>query len=384
MIETGMDISTLEETERLGGKFYENGKEAPLYDVIKRHGVTSIRLRLWNDPFNEKGESYGAGVCDIETVLRAARRAVKNGMNWILDFHYSDFWADPARQFIPKAWQDFTLEQLEKAVYEYTKETLARCKNEALYPAYVQIGNEITNGMLWPVGKVEYDKDTGEPLSYANMTRLLKAGVTAARESGNAKIILHLERPYDIARYRQWFDAVTAADIDYDIIGVSYYPHWHGTIQKIKDNLDDISVRYNKDVIIVETAYPFTDKHYADISGVSLAVNGMTLFDGTPLPYPHSMEGQSNFLRDLIKMVKSIKRCKGLYYWEPGWLPVDGSTWATEGALKYIGEEHKTGGNEWANQCLFDYKGNVLPAINELERLQNMPDNRNDAGSVKE
>jgi len=370
-MEIGMDVSTLEETERLGGKFYENGKEAPLYDIFKRHGVTSIRLRLWNNPFDERGESYGAGGCDIETVLREARRAVKNGMNWMLDFHYSDFWADPAKQFIPKAWQGFTLEQLEKAVYEYTKETLSRCKKEALYPCYVQIGNEITNGMLWPLGEVDYDKVTGEPVSYVNLTRLIKAGVTAARESGDVKIILHLERSCDNVRYRQWFDAVTAAGVDYDIIGVSYYPHWHGTINELKYNLDDISARYNKDIMVVETAYPFTNEHYCDNPKVSLVMNdGITLPNGAAPPYPHSMEGQRNFLRDLVKMVKSVKRCRGLYYWEPGWLPTNGSTWATESARKYIGEEHKTGGNEWANQCLFDYKGNFLPAINELDKLR--------------
>jgi len=372
-----MDVSTLEETERLGGKFYEDGKEAPLFDILKRHGVTSVRLRLWNDPFNEKGENYGAGGCDIETVLRTARRAVENGMNWMLDFHYSDFWADPGRQLIPKAWRGYTMEQLEKAVYEYTKEILARCKNEALYPRYVQTGNEITNGMLWPAGKVEYDKLTGDPSGYDNMTRLLKAGAAAARESGNVNIIFHLEKSCDNKRYRQWFDAVTAAaapsgaGIDYDIIGISYYPHWHGTMEEVRRNLEDVSARYNKDVMVVETAYPFTGRHYAGRPGVSLVINDkMTLPDGSSPPYPLSPEGQRKFLRDLVKMAKSVKRCKGLYYWEPGWLPLEGSTWATEAARKYIGEEHKAGGNEWANQCLFDYKGNLLPAINELDELR--------------
>jgi len=357
MTELGMDISTLEETERLGGKFYENGKEAAFYDIIKRHGVSSIRLRLWNDPFDEKGENYGAGNCDIENILRAARRALKNGMNWMLDFHYSDFWADPGKQFIPKAWQGFTFEQLEKAVYEYTKETLERFKKEGVYPRYVQIGNEITNGMLWPMGKVDYDKVTGAPSSYGNLMRLLKAGTAAARESGDVKIILHLEKSGDNARYRHWLDAALAAGIDYDIIGVSYYPYWHGSMQTVKENLEDISARYNKDVMVVETAYPFTN-------GES------TLLDGSPLPYPHSIEGQSNFFRDLVKMIKSVKRCTGLYYWEPGWLRTEGATWVTESAFKYIGEEQKAGGNGWACNCLFDYEGNLLPAINELQKLR--------------
>ncbi len=123
--------------------------------------------------------------------------------------------------------------------------------------------------------------------------------------------------------------------------------------------------------MIVETAYPFTNEHYSDIPGVSLVISDKIKSPlGSPPPYPHSVEGQSLFLRDLVKMAKSVKRCKGLYYWEPGWLPLDGSTWAAESARKYIGEEHKAGGNEWANQCLFDYKGNLLPAINELDGLQ--------------
>ena len=357
MIEIGMDISSLEETEQLGGKHYEGGKEAVLYDIIKRHGVTSIRLRLWNDPFNEKGENYGAGVCDIETVLRLARRAVENEMNWMLNFHYSDFWADPKKQFTPKAWQGFTLEQLEKAVYEYTKEILSRCKSEALYPEYVQIGNEITNGMLWPLGKVDYN-EADEPVSFDNLTRLLKAGVAAARESGKVKIILHLEKSCDNQRYRQWFDAVTAAGVEYDIIGVSYYPHWHGPMQEAKRNLEDISAHYNKDVMVVETSYPFTDKLKTSMP------------DGRPLPYPLNPEGQSSFLRDLVEMVKSIKCCKGLYYWEPAWLAAPGSTWSTAAARKYIKEEDKSGGNGSANLCLFDFNGNALPAIKELEKLR--------------
>lgn len=367
MMETGVDISTLEETERLGGKFYENGKETALFDILKKHGVTSVRLRLWNNPFDNEGGNYGAGCCDIETVLRTARRAVHNGMNWMLNFHYSDFWADPARQLIPKAWQGYTLEQLEKAVYDYTKAILGRCKNEGLYPAYVQIGNEITNGLLWPAGKVIYDDLTGAPVSHDNMLRLLKAGVAAARESGNVKIIFHLEKTCDNERYRQWFDAVTAAAIDYDIIGVSYYPYWHGTMQEIKYNLEDISRRYRKDVMVVETSYPFTDKHYTEQPGISLVINGeMALRGGSPVPYPFSAEGQRGFLRDLVKMVRSINRCAGLYYWEPAWLAVSGSTWSTESARRYANEEHKASGNEWANQCLFDYQGNILPAINEL------------------
>ena len=371
MMETGVDISTLEETERLGGRFYDNGTETGFYDILKKHGFTSIRLRLWNDPFNENGTSYGAGGCDIQAVLRSARRAVDNGMNWMLNFHYSDFWADPGKQFIPKAWQGYNLKQLEDAVYGYTKDILDLCRKAGLYPRYVQIGNEITNGLLWPAGKVVYDSDTGEPVSHASMVRLLKAGVTAARESGNTGIVLHLERSCDNKRYRQWFDAVTEAGVDYDIIGVSYYPHWHGTMHELQNNLQDISTRYDKDTMIVETSYPFTGKHYTNRPDVSLVINGgMTLPDGSPPPYPYSPEGQECFLRDLVKVVQSVKRCTGLYYWEPAWLPVEGSTWSTADARKYINEEQKTGGNEWSNQCLFDYNGNALPAINEFDTLQ--------------
>lgn len=371
MRERGVDISTIMETESLGGKFFEGGVQYPLLDILQKRGITSVRLRLWNDPFNEKGESYGAGCCDIETVLRTARRVTERGMSWMLDFHYSDFWADPGRQLPPKAWKGMDIEGLERTVYAYTKDILARCKKEGLYPKYVQIGNEITNGTLWPHAKVEYSEETGEPSSYNNLTKILKAGSKAARESGDTKIIFHLERSCDNVRYRHWFDAMERAGVDYDIIGVSYYPHWHGTMVEVKANLEDVSTRYDKDVMVVESSYPFTAEHYADRPGVSLVINsGLTLPDGGSAPYPFSIAGQTAFVKDLVSMVNSIERCKGLYYWEPAWLPVEGSTWSTADAREYISEQHKPGGNEWANQCLFDYKGNMLPAIEELTKIR--------------
>lgn len=371
MREIGVDISTLEETEKLGGKFYDDGKECALLDILKRRSVSSVRLRLWNDPFDANGESYGAGGGDIDTVLRIARRVTDCGMSWMLDFHYSDFWADPGRQLIPKAWQSLDLDGLVTAVRSYTTDTLARCKAEGLYPKYVQIGNEITNGTLWPVGKVDYDEKTGVPTSYDSLTRLLNAGTAAARESGDVKIILHLERSCDNIRYRYWFDAMQKAAVDYDIIGVSYYPHWHGTMDEVRHNLEDVSARYDKDVMVVESSYPFTAEHHADRPGAALVINGeMTLPGGKPAPYPLTKAGQTAFVRDLVATVNSIPRCKGLYYWEPAWLPVIGSTWSSAGAREYIHETHKAGGNEWANQCLFDYQGHALPALDELSKIK--------------
>jgi arabinogalactan endo-1,4-beta-galactosidase len=290
-------------------------------------------------------------------------------MNWMLDFHYSDFWADPARQLIPKAWQGYDIEKLESAVYEYTRDILQKCKDEGLYPAYTQIGNEITNGTLWPEAKVNYDEKTGKPLSYDNLMRILKAGSRAARESGNTKIIYHLERSGDNERYRCWFDAAVKAGAPFDIIGISYYSHWHGTMDKVQFNLEDISKRYDKDVMIVETSYPFTVKHYSDKSDINLVINeSMYAAGGKTAPYPLSIEGQRKFIADITAMARSINRCKGLYYWEPAWLALPGSTWATPEARKYIDEEHKHSGNEWANQCLFDYQGNLLPAIKEFTK----------------
>ena len=170
----GMDISTLLEVERLGGKFYNDGVEMELLSILESYNVNAVRLRLWNNPYTEDGRPYGAGGNDFETTYELAKRALDKHMEFLLDFHYSDFWTDPGKQTVPKAWKGKNVEQLEQAVYEYTKATLLALKEKDAFPTMIQVGNELTNGLLWPYGKVpEYD----------NIAKFVNAGIRGDRKS---------------------------------------------------------------------------------------------------------------------------------------------------------------------------------------------------------
>lgn len=366
----GADISTLEDTEKQGGKFYHDGKEVVLDKFLLENGITSVRLRLWNNPYSADGTEYGGGTCDIEKTIRTAKRIKALGMSFMLDFHYSDFWCDPARQGIPKKWKNKSLTEMCEAIYSFTKETVTRFINEGAAPEYIQVGNEITNGMLWDMGKL--DRSTPEAMkeSFDRLALLIKAGTKAVRECTNAKIIIHLEQSGKNELWREWFDNMTARGLDFDVIGASYYPLWHGSLENMKANFDDMISRYDKDIMIVETAYPFTTVHHNPECKKLMIDENFTLEDGSKPVYSFTKEGQAKFIHDLIKTATEVKdgRCKGIYYWEPGWLPLKESTWATYSALKDISEEDKGIGNEWANQCLFDYGGNANPAIYEFRQ----------------
>ncbi len=373
MFDIGMDFSSLEETEALGGKFRQNGKEGDLVGILSDNGVNAARLRLWVNPFSETGEPYGAGNCDINCVMRLARRAKAHGMKILLDLHYSDFWCDPGRQLPPKAWAGQGVEELSKRVYAYTLDTLHTLERAELAPCMVQVGNEITNGMLWPFGRLSDPEPGKKRTGYEALSRLVNAGCKAVRDAGNAKVMLHLERSGDNAVWREWFDELTLRGADFDAIGASYYPYWHGSFESLRENLNDMIARYQKDVYVVETAYAFTSKHFdPSRESANLVINdSLKCFDGSSAPYPLSIEGQRDFVKELLRLVKGLDKGygKGVYYWEPAWLPVKGSTWATEAARAYMNESHKPGGNEWANQCIFDYEGNATPALEEFKRF---------------
>lgn len=364
----GADISTLEDTEKQGGRFYDNGKEIVLDKFLAENGISSVRLRLWNNPYSADGTEYGGGTCDIEKTIRTAKRIKALGMSFMLDFHYSDFWCDPARQGIPKAWKNKTPDEMCEAIYSFTKETVTRFINEGVSPEYIQVGNEITNGMLWDMGKLDRSSPEAMSESFDMLAALVKAGTRAVRECTDARIIIHLEQSGKNGLWREWFDNMTSRGLDFDIIGASYYPLWHGSLQGMKANFDDMISRYDKDIMIVETAYPFTTVHHNPECKKLMIDEDFTLEDGSKPVYPFTKEGQAQFIHDLIETAAEVKdgRCKGIYYWEPGWLPLKESTWATYSALKDIGEEDKGIGNEWANQCLFDYGGKANPAIYEF------------------
>lgn len=357
----GMDISSLLEVERCGGRFYDNGQPGDAMEILKKYGMNMVRLRLFHHPFAEDGSSFGAGGCDIETVLELARRAKNLGVKWMLDFHYSDCWADPGKQTIPRAWNGLSLDGLTEALYTYTKEVLERCRKENLTPDIAAIGNELTNGLLWPVGKVP---------QYANIARLLSAGIRAAREvDADIPVMLHLDNGGNNDMYRNWFDCyMENGGEDFDYIGLSYYPFWHGTLEMLRENMHDLAKRYGKKMIVCEVSMGHTLEDYQEYEKLPADIRvGMATKPeiAARAGYPMTPEGQSQFLRDFFEVLRSVPDglCEGFCYWEPACLPVPGSVWATEAAREYMNETHRGDGNEWANQALFDYDGNALPAL---------------------
>lgn len=350
----GMDISMLPEIESLGGKYYQSGVETDLFEILKAHGVTSIRARVWVDPKSASGEVYGGGNNTLERSIELGQRAKKVGMGFLLDLHYSDFWADPKQQHKPKAWENFSFDELKTIVYDYTDFVMKAHINAGVVPDMVQVGNELNGGMLWPDAK-SWGQDGKE---FQRLSMLLKQGIQAVRDNTkDAKIMLHLAEAGDNGLFRWWFDEITKQGVDYDVIGMSYYPWWHGPMNKVESNMLDVINRYQKPVILVETSFPFTDKN-----GDSLE-NGYASLE--PINgYEISVEGQAHYLRDIMKLINDLPNEQGLgiYYWEPAWLPINGATWSTEAGMDYTKDKWDMG-NSWENQAMFDFEGNVLPSL---------------------
>lgn len=355
----GMDLSTLLELERCGAKYYDNGEERDLLAIMKSYDVDTIRIRLWNDPWSETGESYGAGENDLKTSLEIAKRVTAVGFGVLLNFHYSDFWADPGKQIKPKAWADYGVKELEQAVYDYTLESMQTFLDAGVNITMVQVGNELSNGLLWPEGKVP---------NYDNIATFVNAGIRAVRKADAAiPVMIHLDNGGNNALYREWFDNFTKRGEDFEIIGLSYYPFWHGSLQMLNDNMNDIAERYGKDLVIAEVSMGYTMEDYKNYE--KLSDEERKGYATRPalvekIEYPMTKQGQYDFMEDFLNRISHIKggKGKGFFYWEPAWIPVPGSGWATPASLKYMNDPGPCG-NEWANQALFDYDGNALPTL---------------------
>lgn len=362
----GIDTSTyLEELEH-GAKYFKGNEQIDPLDAFAENGVSVMRIRLWVNPYGKSGEPYLAGNCDLDNFLTLAKLCRKKGYEIMLDIHYSDFWADPGKQCIPKDWKERDIESLCERVYTYTKETLEKIKYEQIPLSFIQVGNEITNGMLWPVGKLVENED-GTRGNYENLIKLLNSGIRACREiTPQSELIIHLERSYDQKIYREYFDHLQDANVDFDIIGMSYYPYWHGTFEQYFANVQNIK-KYGKKIMTVELGYAFTLEDYISNTGVGgaqlvVSVDNVESF-GFVQKYPISPLGQSEFVKDFLKYAED-NGISGVFWWEPLWIPGEGICWASDSAKDYIGESHKTScRNEWANQCLFDYEGRMLPAF---------------------
>jgi arabinogalactan endo-1,4-beta-galactosidase len=351
----GADVSMLRQIELSGGKYYVNGIEQDCLQILKDHGVNWVRLRIWVDPTDDNGNGLGGGNNDLAKTIEVAARAKKLGLRVLLDFHYSDWWADPGTQAKPRAWSELNTGALQQAVYDYTASVIQGLVSAHATPDMVQLGNEINGGMLWPDGKLwqSGDEQIG---GFDGLSALLKQGLQAVQDNdpqaGNQakriKVMIHLANGGDNDLYHTVFDGLTSQGVDYDVIGLSYYSYWHGPMADLVYNMQEISARYNKPVIIAETAYPFTVQ--AGDAQPNLFGDGLQELGG----YQASLQGQATAMHDLMAAVAQVPDGKGLgiFYWEPDWIPVAGAGWKT-------GE-----GDTWENQAMFDYQGNALASLN--------------------
>jgi arabinogalactan endo-1,4-beta-galactosidase len=364
----GADVSMLDQIESLGGRYYDaSGKPGDCLAILKAGGVNWIRLRIWNDPVNAEdvveggrllskaGDKAGGGNDDLAAYLRVAKRAKKLGLKVEADFHYSDFWADPAKQSMPKAWKGLGLDALEKELYGYTDACLKAMRAAGALPDMVQVGNEVDNGFLWPAGKL-YPSSSSEAVGGQDaFARLLEGAVRAVRDNDPAKasasrrikVMIHASNGGDNADFRRLLDPLVLRGVDFDVIGLSFYPYWHGKIADLEANLADLAVRYGKELVVAETAYAWTLE-----PGDSLE-NSFGPGSDRQGGYKATVQGQASALGDVIAAVAGAPGGKGLgvFYWEPDWIPVPGAGWRT-------GD-----GNSWENQALFDYKGVALPSL---------------------
>ena len=367
----GMDASAVLALENSGVKYYNfDGKEQDVFMTLAQAGVNYIRLRVWNDPYDENGNGYGGGNNDVATAIVLGQRATKYGMKVCIDFHYSDFWADPKKQFVPKAWEGMDIEEKSDALYNFTLESLTQLLDAGVNVGMVQIGNEINNGM------------SGET-DVANVRKLLTAGSKAVREAAanSGKEILvavHYTNIDDMKKLDTLLTGLQVKEIDYDIVGLSFYPYWHGTIEDLKNAIIHIRDTYGKKVYVAENAYCYTAE---DGDGSANSVEGT---DDLAEGYSASVQGQANEVRDVCAAA-SEAGAEGVFYWEGTWIPVGpadadnsdlwekyGSGWASSYASGYDPKDagQYYGGCSWDNQAMFDFTGHPLASLNVFKYLK--------------
>lgn len=360
----GVDVSSIIALEDSGVKFYNAaGKKQDIFKTLKEAGINYVRVRVWNDPYDAKGHGYGGGNNDLEKAIEIGKRATASGMKLLVDFHYSDFWADPAKQRPPKAWAKLNFEAKKKALYRFTKESLKAMLKEKIQVGMVQIGNE-TNGAF--VGETDW----------AKICELLNAGSRAVREtSPNILVVLHFTNPETPGRYASIAKTLAEHKVDYDVFASSYYPFWHGTLANLTSVLKYVANTYLKKVMVAETSYPYTTEDGDGHENTAPKSSGQTL------NYPITVQGQANAIRDVIQAVAAVgKPGIGVFYWEPAWIPVGppeqlkqnekkwekyGSGWASSFAAEYDPDAAMWhGGSAVDNQALFDFNGRPLPSLN--------------------
>lgn len=342
----GADISFVDEIESEGGAFYENGEPRDVLDILKDSGVNAARLRVWNNP--------NFDYCNPRKTVKMAKRIKEKGLHFLLDFHYSDYWADPGKQHMPKEWEGLSFPQLVEAVESFTASLLRELGAAGAMPDMVQIGNEITCGMIWEAGRVDGEYNT--PEQWAKLAELIRAGVRGVRsvssEAHAIPTMIHIDRGGDNEGSRYFYDKMQELEVEYEIIGLSYYPWWHGPLEDFTNNLHDLAKRYQKPIVVVEVAYPWTMTPPDDQELI------FSKEEWIQPGYPATVEGQRLWLAELMKRIKEVPDGLGLglYYWEPCWIPSK-PNWS-------VGHP-----NNWSNLTMFDYKGNKLDSLDVFREL---------------
>ena len=331
----GADLSFEPQEEAAGAHFTDSGVPGSALSILNAHGLNYVRLRLWVNP--------PAGYSDLASDLRMARRIKAAGDKLYLDIHYSDFWADPTHQDIPAAWQGQGLSQLATTVQNYTAQVIGAFAAQGTPVDMVSIGNEIRNGILWPVGEVDWSTNTG----WDNLTTLLKAGVAGARSANphghKLLVMLHFDEGGNTADSERFFDQMVSGDVPFDVIGLSYYPFFHGPLADMRANVDALANAYRKPIVIAESQYPWTLAN-GDSTG-NFVWESSQVSDG----YPATPGGQLSFYNDMLSILAQVPNGlgQGLFYWEPEWIP--GVGWEP-GA-----------GSPNDNLTLFSFTGQALP-----------------------
>jgi len=330
----GGDISALHAIEQAGGVYKDGGQAGDAIAILRAHGSNTFRLRVFVNP-----NGQDVVVNDLAYTVQLATRVKASGAKLLLDFHYSDTWADPGHQTTPAAWASLGLDSLLVQVETYTGTVIAALARANAVPDVVQIGNEIDGGILWPIGQLVYSgADTSG--SWDRFTQLLKAGIRGVHDSlppgDSVKIMLHYSQGGSVSGTQWFFDHINAYGVPYDLIGLSYYPYWHGTLDALEANLNATAERYGRDVVVVETAYPWRAGGWEGMGS-----------DPSAMTWSASLSGQRQFLSDVLTAVRSVpnNHGAGVLWWYPESIVVSGiGAWA-DGSL-----------------ALFDDSGNVLPA----------------------
>ncbi len=376
----GVDISSIISEEESGVVYYnEAGEPTDIFRILADAGVNYVRVRVWNDPYDANGNGYGGGNCDAAKAALIGRRAAEYGMKLMVDFHYSDFWSDPSKQMCPKAWVGMTSDEKAEAAYAFTVDAMETILASGSDVGIVQLGNENNKAM------------SGESL-WADISKIIARGRDAVLEKADAydkdvKIALHFTNPEDVDGMYALLRKLNNFEVQYDIIGLSYYPYWHGTLENLESLMKEIKTRTGKDVMVSETSYMYTlddgDGHGNSCGTKDLNKN-----------YAPTVQSQANEYRDVCESVVKAGGL-GVFYWEPAWIPVHdynyeaadaasvlasnkqaweqfGSGWASSYATEYDPSDAGVyyGGSAWDNQALFDHTGHPLASLNIFKYLK--------------